>query len=410
MKLQNIFIILIVLSYTGSPAFAQSHFDPVPVTGLAYGIVITNAGSLSLQVGDEIAVFDSCLCVGADVYDGSASFGFSAWETYTFINDPGNPDDDIVMPGFVAGHPMYFRVWRASTDQEYLAVATPAGVFGSGILYAGTLAIDSTPFIELNCSSYMDTLNFHVGQSAAVSGGAIGDFTPLTYSWSGDPEIIINPANVELPTISGSTIGSYTATVTVTDAFECTCTHDITVNVQNDPPNTPTNAAPANGTTGVAPDADLSWTGGDPDGDTVTYDVYFGMDSTPVNLLSDDQSGTTYDPVTLDYATTYYWQIIAFDNHGASTTGPIWNFTTEAETNNPPNTPSGPSPTAGQTNVLITSTLSWSGGDPDNGDTVTYDVYFGMDSTPVNLLSDDQSGTTYDPVTLDYATTYYWQI
>lgn len=29
---------------------------------------------------------------------------------------------------------------------------------------------------------------------------------------------------------------------------------------------------------------------------------------------------------------TYYWQIVATDNHGASTTCPVWSFTTEAQT------------------------------------------------------------------------------
>ena len=36
----------------------------------------------------------------------------------------------------------------------------------------------------------------------------------------------------------------------------------------------------------------------------------------------------------------YYWQIIARDNHGAETEGPIWSFTTGEELNFPPSTPS----------------------------------------------------------------------
>ncbi|GAH83404.1 unnamed protein product [marine sediment metagenome] len=49
------------------------------------------------------------------------------------------------------------------------------------------------------------------------------------------------------------------------------------------------------------------------------------------------------------------------------------------------------------------------GGDPDVGDTVTYDVHFGTSATPP-LVSNDQLATTYDPGTLGYNTKYYWKL
>jgi hypothetical protein len=100
--------------------------------------------------------------------------------------------------------------------------------------------------------------------------------------------------------------------------------------VQNTPPNIPSNPSPANHATGGSIDAHLSWTGGDPDaGNTVTYNVYFGNSSTALTaMVSHDQAGTSYDPGTLAYNTTYYWKIVATDNYGASTTGPLWDFTT----------------------------------------------------------------------------------
>jgi Leucine-rich repeat (LRR) protein/uncharacterized protein YraI len=101
-----------------------------------------------------------------------------------------------------------------------------------------------------------------------------------------------------------------------------------TVTGPNNPPNTPSNPSPTNHATGVSINSDLSWSSGDPDaGDTVTYDVYFGTSSTPP-LVSNDQSAATYDPGTLSYNTKYYWKIVATDNHGASTTGLLWDFTT----------------------------------------------------------------------------------
>jgi uncharacterized repeat protein (TIGR01451 family) len=56
--------------------------------------------------------------------------------------------------------------------------------------------------------------------------------------------------------------------------------------VRNNPPNTPSNPSPADNVTGVSVSTDLNWTGGDPDGDSVTYDVYFeANDSTPDHQL-----------------------------------------------------------------------------------------------------------------------------
>jgi parallel beta-helix repeat protein len=176
----------------------------------------------------------------------------------------------------------------------------------------------------------------------------------------------------------------------------------------NHPPNTPDNPSPSNGLTSVSINADLSWTGGDPDlYDTVTYDVYFGTTNPPTTKVSANQSGTTYDPGAMDYNTRYYWKIVAWDNHGASTAGPIWDFTTE---NRAPYVPSDPNPANGTTSVSITADLSWTGGDPDPGDTVTYDVFFGTTNPPTTKVSANQSGTTYDPGTMNYYTHYYWKI
>ncbi|MFC1856590.1 DUF1566 domain-containing protein [Thermodesulfobacteriota bacterium] len=77
--------------------------------------------------------------------------------------------------------------------------------------------------------------------------------------------------------------------------------------------------------------------------------------------------------------------------------------------NQNPNIPSFPSPSDNSSDVSINSILSWTGGDPDSEDTITYDVYFGTSATP-SLVSSDQTTTTYDPGPLAYNTTYYWKI
>jgi hypothetical protein len=77
--------------------------------------------------------------------------------------------------------------------------------------------------------------------------------------------------------------------------------------------------------------------------------------------------------------------------------------------NTPPYTPNNPSPYNGAINVNISTDLGWSGGDPDSGDSVRYDVYFGTSSTPV-LVSSNQSILTYNLGTLVYETAYFWRI
>jgi hypothetical protein len=175
----------------------------------------------------------------------------------------------------------------------------------------------------------------------------------------------------------------------------------------NVPPNTPNKPSPANGSTDVLASADLNWTGGDLYNDTVTYDVYFGTTSPPSKKVA-NQSALLYDPGSMNYTTHYYWKIIAWDNHSASTVGPQWTFTTGLKPNTPPNTPSNPSPTNGATNVLLTATLGWTAVDPD-GDPVKFDVYFGTASSPPKVMS-NQSALSYNPGTLTYNTNYNWKI
>ena len=38
---------------------------------------------------------------------------------------------------------------------------------------------------------------------------------------------------------------------------------------------------------------------------------------------------------TIDEKITYYWQIVSMDNHGESTSGPVWSFTTKKKTGFP---------------------------------------------------------------------------
>ncbi len=171
-------------------------------------------------------------------------------------------------------------------------------------------------------------------------------------------------------------------------------------------PNQPSNFSPINEATDVSRSTRLSWTCSDPENDSLTYNVYFGISNPPPKVVT-NQTSTSYNPGTLEFDTKYYWKIVAWDNYNASTDGPINEFITAP--NHAPNTPSSPHPTDEAQNRPISIDLGWTGGDPDTGDTAVYDVYFGTSNPPAKIIS-SQSGTTYDPGTLEYNTTYFWEI
>ena len=141
----------------------------------------------------------------------------------------------------------------------------------------------------------------------------------------------------------------------------------------NNPPNTPYNPTPANGADDVPVNIDLSWSGGDPDGDPVTYDVYFGLNSTPPLVIS-NQTATTFELNTLQYNTTYYWKIIAWDDQDSRAIGPLWSFTTIMKSNTPPNIPTINGPIIAKPNTNLDYNVVTSDYD---GDDIFYYIDWG---------------------------------
>jgi hypothetical protein len=101
---------------------------------------------------------------------------------------------------------------------------------------------------------------------------------------------------------------------------------------ENRPPHVPADPWPEDGALDQRPPLVLTWTGGDPDGDEVTYDVFLDAgDAAPETLICDDLASPACDPGDLLEGTGYNWQVVATDRHGASTAGPVWHLTTATE-------------------------------------------------------------------------------
>jgi len=73
----------------------------------------------------------------------------------------------------------------------------------------------------------------------------------------------------------------------------------------------------------------LAWNSVDPDGDEVTYNLFFGQYRDLTLIYECAADNTSYLLSGLDYATDYEWQIKATDSQGAVTIGPVWKLTTQ---------------------------------------------------------------------------------
>lgn len=181
---------------------------------------------------------------------------------------------------------------------------------------------------------------------------------------------------------------------------------------ENNPPYVPHNPRPMNGTTGVAGPPWFICETGDPDGDNLTYDLYWGITNPPPKVLS-NASTLKYNPPGewLIFNTTYFWKVVVWDEHGASAEGPIWHFTFAP--NYPPFPAKNPIPPDGAINIPVNASLSWTGWDPNGWDQLYYDVYFGLYNPPVKATY-NQTSNFYDPYgpngDLQLYKTYYWKI
>jgi hypothetical protein len=82
----------------------------------------------------------------------------------------------------------------------------------------------------------------------------------------------------------------------------------------------------------------------------------------------------------------------------------VWSFTTGAAPVTPPDAPSSPSPSNGQTGVSIDADLDWA----DAARATSYDVYFGTTSPPPYVTN--SASSSYLLGTLQYNTWYYWKV
>jgi hypothetical protein len=212
----------------------------------------------------------------------------------------------------------------------------------------GTLNYGTTYYWRIDAVNSEGTTTGDIWQFATEQIACSFSITPITNSFtssggSGSVSVITasncnwtaisNNSWISIPSGSSGT-GNGTVYYSVSSST-CTASRTGTITIAGEtftvtqagnPPGKPKNPNPANGATDQSVSVDIGWSDG---GGATSYQVYFGTDSTPDYVeYKGSQTGTSFDPGTLDYFKDYYWRIDAVNESG-TTTGNVWSFKTE---------------------------------------------------------------------------------
>lgn len=142
------------------------------------------------------------------------------------------------------------------------------------------------------------------------------DVDSLSYIWSSANGIFSSGMGVTVRWKTPDNPGIYSCTVIVNDG-EDTVQDSIIFDIRfpNRSPLKPYNPNPTHGATNVSTTSTLTWECSDPDGDPITYDIYFGK-SNYSQLVKINHTETSFTPGALEQGAYYSWAIVAKDDHG----------------------------------------------------------------------------------------------
>ena len=150
----------------------------------------------------------------------------------------------------------------------------------------------------------------------------------------------------------------------------------------------------------------------DPDNDQVTYNLIIATDREMTNIIENSTSTDVVATVTLEKQTAYYWKVDALDiKNNQGTASETFSFYTKGDgvLNYAPFSAELISPEKNSNQSATTSiSLIWEASDANTTDTLTYELYFGENSS-VALMDDSLSEKAFI-VSVVSGKTYSWKV
>ncbi|SHF93046.1 hypothetical protein SAMN05444372_101216 [Flavobacterium micromati] len=182
----------------------------------------------------------------------------------------------------------------------------------------------------------------------------------------------------------------------------------------NTAPSIPTLVSPTNSKLCVSNALVLEWSAStDAENNPIVYQIQIATDNLFTQIVRTNEGTTRTFSITLEKGKAYYWRVKATDSkNAASAYSTTFNFYTEgiAVINYLPFLPSLIQPEINATILGATASLKWFASDVDASDILTYDVFFGTTNPPTIKLVDSKSETTFNAISLQATTIYYWRV
>jgi hypothetical protein len=118
-------------------------------------------------------------------------------------------------------------------------------------------------------------------------------------------------------------------------------------------------------------------------------------------------TSASFQTPLLEGLTPYFWRVVARDELGEETSGPLWKFTTS--NGSPPGAPSNPNPPHQSVIGNSFPTLTWTCSDPDD-QPLTYTVHFGTTEFAIPPAVAVVTSPQYSPPGPLVPFTYHWYV
>ncbi len=283
MKWINFYIAFLFLNIS---SFAQGHFV-LSYTGNGFEhmnlyVVTATINGISLEAGDEIAVFDGTICCAKAILTQPININ----DPNSFVTLKASKADPGVSEGYTFGHSIIYKFWDSSNGLEISGITSQyIDPENDAILPAITFNPDVSATVKLSYTSitnHIPTANAGTDQSVnegvtvTLDGSASSDpdNNALTYKWSAPSGITMSSTTIAKPTFTAPEVltdQSYTFSLIVNDGTINSVADQVFITVKQ------TNKAPtANAGTDQSVNEGVTVTldgsaSSDPDNNALTY-------------------------------------------------------------------------------------------------------------------------------------------